>query len=436
MSAIETARTKDIILNTDFVAKITTPGDYRDGKLIGFLLRVTSTGTKSFQVHGRIRGSGLVRHTIGKYGAPWTCKSARIEAEQILHLMKTGIDPRLARKELLAAQLEKSEEEQNIRLKKEITVRHAFERWCADEYNVKPTTKKLYKEMIYKHLIDWLDLPLIEITSEMIIKRYDKVADLTIASANNCFRALRRLFNWSLLEFTQRDGSAVISSNPVAILSKRKKWRKLKSRESLIADDDLSKFYTALNLLDEDSRDYFMLLLVTGLRKQEAMGLLWSDVNFKLLSFTVRDTKNGRDHTLPMTDFVQTMLTHRSVKNKGSLNPSKFVFASDSRSGHIEDIQRSQDRVIANSGIVFTPHALRRTFSYVAARVRLGESERKALLNHLARTDITDSHYTPWHINDLREPLKLVEDYILNRAYEKPKTNTDNVIELLEREIS
>ncbi len=61
--------------------------------------------------------------------------------------------------------------------------------------------------------------------------------------------------------------------------------------------------------------------------------------------------------------------------------------------GHLYDVSHFQKKTIEASGVSFTPHALRRTFSYAAAKIRLGDSERKALLNHLASSDVTDAHY-------------------------------------------
>ena len=51
-------------------------------------------------------------------------------------------------------------------------------------------------------------------------------------------------------------------------------------------------------------KDYFLLILFTGLRRMEAASLRWPDIDFKAKTFTVQDTKNREIHTLPMTDFL------------------------------------------------------------------------------------------------------------------------------------
>ncbi|MBX9769914.1 MAG: tyrosine-type recombinase/integrase, partial [Candidatus Obscuribacterales bacterium] len=173
-------------------------------------------------------------------------------------------------------------------------------------------------------------------------------------------------------------------------------------------------------------RDYFLLLLLTGLRKHEAACLRWADINFKSKKLTARNTKNRRDHTLPMTDYIHSLLKNRQDEQKKAGKPSDYVFDGSGKHGRIVDVRHYQQKIIKKSQVEFTPHALRRTFSYATARVRLGDSERKALLNHLGKTDVTDAHYTPWQIEDLREPLKLVETYILDHS-QKPSRSSDDL---------
>lgn len=371
-------------VTSDFVQKANIPGEYRDSRLLGFLVKVSTKGVKSYQVQGRIKGRETIRCTIGKHGAPWTATSAREEADRLLHLMKRGIDPRVEERERMAQHAAILEQEKLHRLRRELTLKTVFESWSGTEQVIRDSTKELYQQVMWKHLSDWVNMPLYEITPEMVVKRYDKVCEKTIGSANNCFRALRRLYNWALLEYENSSGESPISNNPVSVLSKRKKWRKLKSRTEVVADSDLKPFFCALEKIGSACyRDYFTLLLVTGLRKSEARKLRWRDVNFKMRSFTVFDTKNGRDHTLPMTDFTEELLKRRREIVKNTMANSEYVFPSSKRTTHIKDVSHYQEKILEISGIRFTPHWLRRTFSYAAAKVRLGDSERKALLNHM-----------------------------------------------------
>ena len=82
------------IISPSFVNEQSAPGEYADDKLKGFILRVSESGVKSYMVRARIKGGANLSYTIGKHASPWTATTARKEAEQILAIMKLGIDPR------------------------------------------------------------------------------------------------------------------------------------------------------------------------------------------------------------------------------------------------------------------------------------------------------------------------------------------------------
>jgi integrase len=411
-----------IIINKTLVD--TAPaGEHREGKLSGFVLDVGKSGVKTYKVHSRIKGGKLITYTIGPHGDPWNSTSARQEADRILHMMKRGIDPRAVLKQQHAKDKAVLATDAADELRKELTLKYVFEAWADQAKKVKQSTKTLYRKTIEKHLEDWLDLPLADITSDMVCDRFDKVvADLpTAASALNAFRALRRLYRYAIDRYENDDKEPLLKHNPVSALSKRDKWIKLKPRsEKWIKDDELKAWYEAVRSLENDFTDYFVLLLLTGLRKSEALGLIWSDIDFKQGWLTARDTKNKTDHTIPMTNHITDLLTRRK---KNSKNKSVFVFpGKGSKSGHIASVRLPQEQVIEDSKVKFTPHALRRTFAYAAER-HIGSTQIKKLLNHKDSSNITENAYSPKDIDGLREPLQKVQDYLLNLAIngKKPK---------------
>ncbi len=412
-------------INAEFVTSTNEPGEYRDAELKGFTLRIQSKGSppvKVYLVMGRIKGGDPIRYTIGRHGAPWTAKAAREKARQIINMLKDGIDPRVAEeKQRLEDRAFRSAQESEKKLD-ELTVRLVFQSWKEKHHQTKDLTKSLYENVIYKHLDDWLDLPMKRISRSMVSERYEQTAKVTLSSANMCFKALGMLFNWSKGEYRDDMDNPLIAINPIAVLSEKKLWRKLEPRDSYIDDIDLPIWFSAvLALKNKSMSNYFKLLLVTGLRRDEAKTLAWKDVNFKRKHFTVRNTKNGRPLTLPMTPFVEGLF-----KECEKLKRNDFVFPGEGPRGHITDVRHHYHLIQTSTQIAFTPHALRRTFAYAAARQRLGESERKALLNHLDSSDVTEASYTPWQIDQLREPIKLVEDFLLSKAIEKEKSEINS----------
>ena len=292
-------------LNHEFVTNTNTSGEYRDDKLKGFRVRIWSNGIKKYEVHGRIKGGPIVTVPIGRHGQPWTAKSAREAAEEKLHLMKTGVDPRVETKKQQAEQEAWIAADQKEVALKSLTLKAVYEAWAASERTVKQSTKNLYKQVIFKHLHSWLHKPITSITPDMVVKRYNEIADQTIGSAGNTFRALRRLYSWAIAEYEDDHGVSFISVNPVTVLSKRKKWLRLKPRMDYVADEDLKPWFESVcSLPYKDYQDYFIFMLLTGLRRDEASSLKWDDVKFKQKLLIARDTKNRNDHVLPLTDYL------------------------------------------------------------------------------------------------------------------------------------
>ena len=305
----------------------------------------------------------------------------------------------------------KVQDEKAKQFKSELTLRKGFEQWQFNDLKTKQSTKTLYKQVLFKHLSDWLDVPMIEITAEMVAQRYAKVSAVTAGSANNTFRALRMLFNWHIIRQEDLPASEqIFAKNPVVVLHRRDMWQALKPRTKFVTAKQLPAWFAAVESLENSVySDFFLFALVTGLRLTEAASLRWEHIDYDNKIFTAVDTKNGSDHTLPMTPFTETLLRRRN-------NSTPFVFPGKGTEGHLCDTRYWIDVVTERSGVDFTCHQLRRTFSNMAMDVNVSDGQRKMLLNHANKSDVTQEHYTTKDAERMREPLRLVEQYILRLA--------------------
>lgn len=59
--------------------------------------------------------------------------------------------------------------------------------------------------------------------------------------------------------------------------------------------------------------EYLLFLLFTGLRRQEAAILKWSDIDLNDWFLTLTDTKNREPLTLPLTEFIFDLLRSRKA---------------------------------------------------------------------------------------------------------------------------
>jgi integrase len=385
-------------LNKSTIDKLVAPSSgyslFWDDSLAGFGIRVTASNIRSFIVQKRINGKEH-RQTLGRYGV-LTAEQARKEAQKFLGQVAQGLDPVASKlKSKVAA----------------VTLKEALEAYLAGR-SLKPRTVKDIAQA-FKGFEDWQTKPLSSISREMISKRHRELGELSPARANLAMRYLRAVFNFAIAHYTDKIGQPYITDNPVKRLSNTKAWYRIERKNSLINPEQLEPWFQAvLSLKNDVARDYFVTVILTGLRRTEAMNLTWSDVNFERKSFTVRDTKNHSDHTLPIPNYLLQLFKTRKVKATG-----EFVF--ESNKGKLHNLRYAQDFVTKTSGVNFTVHDLRRTFATIANSLEIPAYTVKMLLNHKMSNDVT-AGYIINDVDRLREPMQKISEHIV--AYAKLST--------------
>lgn len=381
-------------LNKSSIDKLNTPESgyalHWDDTLPGFGLRITASNIRSFIVQKRINGKEH-RTTICRYGI-LTPEQARREAQIFLGEVAQGNNPITAK---IKARVES------------VTFREATAAYLESRTLKSRTICDIHQA--FKGLEDWGNKPLSSINREMISKRHHALGELSPARANLAMRYLRAVFNFAIAHYTDKDGHPLIVDNPVKRLSQTRAWYRIDHRVTVINPHQLKPWFDAVtSLSNEVARDYFLTIILTGLRRTEAMNLTWSDVDLKRQTLTVRDTKNYRDHTLPLSEFLQDLLAARKNKEAGT-----YVFQSSK--GRLQNLRYAQDKVIKDSGVNFTIHDLRRTFATIANSLDIPGYTVKMLLNHKIGSDVT-AGYIIADVERLREPMEKISAYILGRA--------------------
>jgi len=242
----------------------------------------------------------------------------------------------------------------------------------------------------------------------MVTTRHAEIAEETPVAANNTMRVLRILFNHARAETEDDAGNTPIPPSPTRRL--KKKWSPEKRRRNFIKPNDLPTWWNGTQALvdgfkgdGETARDYLRFVLMTGLRRREAAGLKWSDVDFRNKCFVVTDTKNTDALELPLAPYLLDMLVRRYQNRNG-----ERVFPT------IGETQSLVMFVREASGVFFTVHDLRRSYVTYAESLDIGAFSLKALLNHrLDESDVT-SGYIRITTERLRAPVERIADYILS----------------------
>jgi integrase len=370
-----------------------------DSKVNGLGLAVSSTGNKSFFVYRKVKGIPK-RITLGKY-PDLTIEQARNKALDIIRKVADGIDP-VAEKREQAAQ--------------SVTLAEVFEAYLNARKNLKPITIKDYSRIMLEVFPDWQNKCLKEITKDMVAKRHTKFGEQSRARANNAMRVLRALFNFAMGEYEDSKGQSLFLENPVKRLSHTRAWYRVTPKQGVIKDHELKAWFDGVmslkgeapNSKAETVRDYLLIILFCGLRRQEAAKLTWDRVDFKDRTLTIIDTKNHQPHTLPLSDFIFGILKSRQESSN-----SIYVFPGQDNNNFIVEPRKQMAKVISKSGVAFTLHDLRRTFITIAESLDIAAYTLKQLLNHKMRNDVT-AGYIIINVDRLRGPTNKIEQYILS----------------------
>jgi integrase len=385
-------------INKRFVDTATCAGKqqliYWDSELKGFGLRVTPT-RKTYVAQSRVDGK-TVRITLGLHG-PLTPEQARIEAKKRLGEMAVGINI--------------NKVERDARLKG-ITLLDAYNEYIKSR-TLTENTLKDYAKAMRLGFPDWHHKTIQNINRDLIENRFNSLSKKSLAQANQIFRFLRALLNFAKEKYTSEDGEPLIPSNPCDRLTALKKWHRINRRTRYLESQQLQAWFSALDeysLTHGDTiKDYCIFILLTGCREQEAARLTWQNVDLSNSTVTFSQTKNHRIHILPCGQWLTKILTKRKEGSKG-----EYVFPAQNKYGHLKYHRKNIEALNSLSGIEFTLHDLRRTFASIVNH-QLSKSFSlytiKRLLNH-SGNDVT-SGYIQFGIDDLREPMQLIENFVL-----------------------
>ena len=211
------------------------------------------------------------------------------------------------------------------------------------------------------------------------------------ATVNREFAFLKHVYNLAI-----RDGKT--QSNPVTRLGM---LREPSGRVRYLSDDEEARLMKALPT-DWD-RDRVTVLLHSGFRRGEFLGLRWRDVDFKAGVLTVPKSKNGETRHVPMTSTVRAILSRRPRP----LDASALVFANSEGHRDLRWSARTVPAALRAAKIAgFRFHDLRHTFASRLAMEGVDLMTIRELMGHksMAMT-LRYAHLSPGHTRTAIERL-------------------------------
>ena len=367
----------------------------RDTAQVGFHIIVLPSGQASYYVGARLGGTGNIKKFRIGGVKDIELEDARERAKEVLDRIRSGIDPLL---------------EKRMQLHEGKTLKLLIE----DYFNLrdlKPRTKEQYLYIADRLFTSWLNKRAVDITRHEIQDWYAK-GNKHPAQTDKAYRFLNSLMTFAM-------GREIIKENPCKLVTNAKMRYRIKSRTDHIeVNYDLPKFlkvFIGFKFLRDSqmvARDAMLLILTTGLRLNEAASLQWKQIDFDRKIFTILDTKNRRDHIVPLTPLTYSLLRYRQEHG----NKSAYVFRikGESASGYLTSFQKTLTNICNEAGVPeVSAHDLRRTFATVLNSVGVGYVDMKHLMNHKSK-DIT-AHYSQPDIEKLRNILYQVVDFYDNK---------------------
>ena len=346
-------------------------------KTVGLSIKVMPSGRKSFIVDGRVRGGRTRRFTLGTHPS-LSAAEAREEAQSLIAMMQRGEDPKEVKLKRDAFEAMQSK-----------TLRSTFAEFLAAR-NLKPKTVTDYTNTLNSVFSAWLDEPINKITRNDVVKLFmEAKAQRGQPTAVKASRILSSIINFAMADDV--GGVRLLTENPVDVLKEKRVDRKVPKRERYLNEQEIRKLMhfdltertfhpNPKHGVTEQGMNYIMLLLFTGMRRSEVMNLRWDDIDFYKKTLVARDTKNGSDHYVPMSDMIKWKLESQKVVS--DLKASPWVFPKRTGEGPMTEPKSQLANICKATGITFMLHDLRRTFATHATNSGVSYELIQKALNH------------------------------------------------------
>jgi len=366
---------------------------YRDTKEPRLGLYVTEKGHKSFFAMVTIGGKSR-RIPVGRF-PDTSVPLARVKAAETASEVAKGVDPVQAKRDTTAASL---------------TLSEVLETYL-EERELKDSTRTDYRKALGETFGQWLERPMAKLDEATVLRLYRERGKTSKARADNAARVMRALFNFARGRYKRADGTSLFANNPTDILNETKVRFRIQRRRTAITAHGLPGWWDAVHgLANHTARDYLVFLLMCGTRREETARLQWHNVNLHAGTFHIASPKNGIAVTLPLPRYLVDLLAEREQK-EGWVFPGPPK--EDGTIGYLTDPRKSIARVRRESGVAFTLHDLRRTFTSIANGLDISVYTVKALLNHrLNQSDVTAGYDVP-DMDRLKRASARIEDRIL-----------------------
>lgn len=409
-----------------------------DAKAPGLGLRVTASGAKAYVFQSEFQGKTL-RMTIGGLDA-WNILKAQGKARELQRIIDEGRDPRQVKAETTAADVAKRESERtDIVTVSEVWSVYVAERrpyWGDLHYNDHLAKAKAGGETakrgtrgrgqtIAGPLHPLMALKLRDLDAEKIEAWAKKQAATRPTAARLAWRLLKVFLTWCSEQ--KQYSHLVPAQNPAKTKKSREVLGKAVPKQDVLQREQLAPWFDAVTKIANPAISvYLRVLLLTGARPGEVMGLKWSDVNTKWKGIAIRDKVEG-EREIPLTPYVARLISTLPKRNQWVFSSPRVIAAKSAvtaegdavtaaAAGRMANPHKSHARACKTAGIEgLTLHGLRRSFSSLAEWTETPAGVVAQIMGHKPSAT-AEKHYMVRPLELLRLHHERIEGWILNQA--------------------
>ena len=402
-------------------------------------LRATPSGRKTYVFEARLNGS-TIRINIGTL-ADWPIKLARTKAQGLKMLVDAGTDPREVERDRQAAAVEKKAVAVAKVEAAKVAAVTVGDVWAFYIEERKPHWGDLhYRDHIDKAKPGGLPSgrrgggkqltkpgPLAALMP-LALKDLDQATIERWAASEGKKRASSARLAWRLLTVfltwcgEQSKYAALLpAKNPAKTKKARESLGKAGVKSDVLQREQLSVWFAAVQQLQNPViAACLQMMLLTGARPGEVLGLRWEDVNNQWKGIQIRDKVEGL-REIPATPYMLHLLTalpHRAMQDKkGNQVANPWVFSSPtSDSGCLTEPNNPHTRACKAAGLEgLTLHGLRRSFKSLTEWLEVPVGVVAQIQGHKPSAT-AEKHYTVRPLELLRVHHERIEAWILEHA--------------------
>lgn len=344
----------------------------RDKVLCGFCLKLNKR-SRTFLVATSVRGQQF-RMTLG-YWPLISVEEARTLAMKVLRDCRAGQMP--PRKPTCFP-----------------TLREALKTY-GEAKGIKNSSRVRYDSLFRTHFGDWLDRPITAIADNSFSGHCHRFAQSNGAAIVEVGRGVVG----ALIKYLNAVHGLQLINPFIKLAAAGLLPNRAKPRERVLREEGMPAWRKAIDAIPERQRDYLLLILYTGLRRDECHELRSKDVDFVKGIITINETKNGKVHRLPITEVMNEILVRRC----SDLKPDDQLFSGVAK----EHVHKMAMRLGAPR---FMLHDLRKLVATTGERLALSDATIRRILNHTApKADVLHKHYVSLDVTDIVEPLRKIQ---------------------------